>query len=70
MKSFFTKYSIDDRKQLIQAAIGKVPADIVITGVNIVSVQTDEILENYNILVKGARIAGIVDDRTISKYVS
>ncbi len=70
MGSFFTRYNIEERSRLVQAASGRLPADIVITNVNIVLPHMEEILENHSIIVKDRRIAGIVEDESISKHIS
>lgn len=70
MGIFFTRYSIEERSRLVEAAAGKLPADIVITNVNIVLPHTEEILEKHSIIVKDRRIAGVVEDELISKHIS
>lgn len=49
-------------KKLIDAARGKAPADVLITGTRVVNVFTGEVLEG-NVAVVGGRIAGVGDYR-------
>jgi adenine deaminase len=65
----FLKYDPAERASLIKTARGLIPADIVVVNANIVSVTTGEVLENQAVLVKGRRIAGIVDSDKASKHV-
>ncbi len=50
--------------EIINCALGKVPADLVVKGVNLVNVSTGEILEGIDVAVKNDRIAcvGTSDD--------
>ncbi len=63
------KYDIDERRELIDTIMGRKPADIVIVNANILSVTTGEVLENYSIVVKGRRIAGIGRYNDLHKYI-
>jgi len=53
---------------LVKVARGLEPADIIISNINLVEVNTGNILEDVAVLIKGARIAGIVSSRAIDKY--
>jgi len=66
----FSKYDPAERADLINTAMGRIPADMVITNINLVSTTTGEILENASILVKGKRIAGIGRVSDISRHIS
>ncbi|MGC9181586.1 adenine deaminase [Thermogladius sp.] len=68
MRSLF-KYDISERANLIKTARGLLPADIVVVNANVVSVTTGEVLENRAVLVKGRRIAGIVNSNGVSRYI-
>ncbi|WP_440059102.1 adenine deaminase [Thermogladius sp. 4427co] len=63
------RYDPAERRDLIKTARGLIPADLVVTNTNLVSVATGEVLEGKTVIVKGRRIAGIVDDRIASKYI-
>jgi len=65
----FFKYEPLERKKLIDTAMGREPADIVIVNANVVSVTTGEVLEKRAILVKGRRIAGVSEYGDLRKFV-
>ncbi|MGC8953165.1 MAG: amidohydrolase family protein, partial [Desulfurococcus sp.] len=50
--------------------MGRTPADIVVTNINLVSSTTGEILEDASIIIKGRRIARIGEIADVSKYIS
>jgi len=68
LKPDFTRYSLEERVNLIKTALGLIPADIIVTSVNLVEVNTGSILEDISILLKGRRIAGILKTRDISRF--
>lgn len=53
---------MEDIKVLIQAALGKEKADLVIKGGNLVNVYSGELLEGYSISIKGDKIAFVGED--------
>lgn len=63
------RYSIAERKELIDTVMGRKPADMIIVNANVLSVSTSEILENYSIIVKGKRIAGVGKFNELHKFI-
>ncbi|MEM4101727.1 MAG: adenine deaminase [Desulfurococcaceae archaeon] len=70
MNTLIEKYSLSERRELILASRGAIPADMVLTNVNIVVPTTEEVLENYSVVIKGKRIARIGRIKDISRYIS
>lgn len=70
MPSYFASFNPDERAELINTAMGRTPADIVVTNINLVSSTTGEILEDASIIIKGRRIARIGEIADVSKYIS
>ncbi len=68
LKPDFARYSLEERVSLIKTALGLTPADIIVTSVNLVEVNTGSILEDTAILLKGRRIAGILKTREIGRF--
>lgn len=52
----------------MKVAKGLEPADIILSNINLVEVNTGSILEDVAVLIKGKRIAGIVSNKNIEKY--
>jgi len=46
LKPDFARYSLEERVSLIKTALGLTPADIIVTSVNLVEVNTGSILED------------------------
>ncbi|MGC8982225.1 MAG: adenine deaminase [Desulfurococcaceae archaeon] len=61
-------YNVEERLSLLETALGLQPADTVISGVNLVEVNMGEVLENVGIVLKGRRIAGIVEASKVDKF--
>ena len=59
-----------NRKQLVDCAMGRIPADLVIRNGRWVSVQTAEVIDHTDIAIIGQRIAFVGRDasHTISKH--
>ncbi|MEW5813968.1 MAG: amidohydrolase family protein, partial [Spirochaetota bacterium] len=56
-----TQQSIDERQRLVDVALGKAPADLVITNGTLLNVFTGELLPQTGIAVAGKRIALVGD---------
>jgi len=65
---YFTKYDPDERITLIRVARGLEPADLIISNINLVEVNTGNILENAAILIKGFRVAGVLKNSDVDRY--
>jgi len=63
------KYDVEERINLINTIMGRKPADIVISNVNIVLTTTGEILEDANIVISGKRIAGMGKINELHRFV-
>ncbi|MCD6301844.1 MAG: adenine deaminase, partial [Staphylothermus sp.] len=63
------KYNVEERINLINTIMGRKPADIVISNVNIVLTTTGEILEDASIVISGKRIAGMGKINKLHRFV-
>lgn len=70
MPSSLIGYDPVERAELIDTAMGRVPADIVIANVNLVSTTTGEIIEKSSIVLKGKRIARAGRISDLSRHIS
>lgn len=70
MNTSFARYELHERRELILSSMGAIPAEAVITNVNIVVPTTKEIMENSCIVIRKGRITRVGKIRDISRYVS
>lgn len=70
MKFLLRDYDPDSRREFIYTSLGRIPADIVLVNVNIVSPHTEEIIENACVAIKKYRIVRICDAKEAPRYVS
>lgn len=64
----FRKYNPQERAQLVETAMGRTPADLIITNVNILDVNRGIVLDNHAVLIKQHRVAGIIKNSDIDRF--